>query len=96
MNAINLKQLDDSQVKFPSPSPPCCSWVRASEQEKTLASAAWEWVLSQLLFSLSVLPLLPTLFCPPVEAAWERLSFQDLSVLASFTFSLMFAQWCKQ
>lgn len=37
MNATDFMQLDDSQVKFLSPSPPLCSRVRESEQEKTFS-----------------------------------------------------------
>lgn len=53
--------LDDSQMNFPSPSPPLCSWVTESERENFLASADWEWIVSQLSLFLWVLSLFPTL-----------------------------------
>lgn len=53
--------LDGSQVNFPSPSSPLCSWVTESEQENFLASADWEQIVSQLSWFLWVLSLFPTL-----------------------------------
>jgi len=95
---MNFTQLDDSQVKFPSPSPPLFSWARESEREKTfslqLTGSGLFYSCHFSFQSLRCSPLWP--FCSPVEAAWERLSFQDLCALASFTFSLIFVQWCKQ
>lgn len=83
------------EVPLSLPFPSFLGQRKVSEGKLSHPSWCWERIVSQLsFFSLSFHPALP--FLLTCGSCLGRALSKTSAFLASFTFSLLFAQWCKQ